>query len=397
MSTGFTSPTPAQPTSPSSPGAKLAFHLQNGHTQHMDGRQSEYPQSGLSPYHAYNDNQSEGSSADQASAAQYPQGQDPRNANFSSSATPTSEYGLPPNSARSGSFPEYIQRQHYPPAGQGAPAGGMAQATSPSQPGPEGHANHQNGNSIRSDSEVPIDPSIAAASPTYPPPHQPYSPYQPQHEMQHYPAAHPGVYGRPEWAGPHYQTPPHMGHYGGQSSGPPTPSMVSPVQRPPTVGAYSHVNLGLHANNPAKGGHPLSTVYSFVPIPGAQQHKRPRRRYEEIERMYKCGWSGCEKAYGTLNHLNAHVTMQSHGPKRTPEGEKLESHVFPRLVLHVYLASHAIFVMQDGGNVFVCLASELARASVARAVLPGTSIARSAVCHLFGSGAWAGLLLTHIL
>lgn len=66
-------------------------------------------------------------------------------------------------------------------------------------------------------------------------------------------------------------------------------------------------------------GHPLSQVYSFVPIPGAQQNKRPRRRYEEIERMYKCGWNGCEKAYGTLNHLNAHVTMQGHGSKRTPE------------------------------------------------------------------------------
>ena len=37
--------------------------------------------------------------------------------------------------------------------------------------------------------------------------------------------------------------------------------------------------------------------------------------------MYKCGHQGCEKAYGTLNHLNAHVTMQSHGAKRTPEGE----------------------------------------------------------------------------
>ena len=60
-----------------------------------------------------------------------------------------------------------------------------------------------------------------------------------------------------------------------------------------------------------------------MPIPGAQQHKRPRRRYEEIERMYKCGWNGCEKAYGTLNHLNAHVTMQSHGSKRTPEGKFL--------------------------------------------------------------------------
>lgn len=39
--------------------------------------------------------------------------------------------------------------------------------------------------------------------------------------------------------------------------------------------------------------------------------------------MYKCGHQGCEKAYGTLNHLNAHVTMQSHGQKRTPEGKSL--------------------------------------------------------------------------
>lgn len=39
--------------------------------------------------------------------------------------------------------------------------------------------------------------------------------------------------------------------------------------------------------------------------------------------MYKCGWNGCEKAYGTLNHLNAHVTMQGHGTKRTPEGMHL--------------------------------------------------------------------------
>ena len=72
----------------------------------------------------------------------------------------------------------------------------------------------------------------------------------------------------------------------------------------------------------------FAQVYSFVPIPGAQQHKRPRRRYEEIERMYKCGWNGCEKAYGTLNHLNAHVTMQSHGQKRTPEGMLLKSLFF---------------------------------------------------------------------
>ncbi|WVO15550.1 hypothetical protein L204_103210 [Cryptococcus depauperatus] len=51
---------------------------------------------------------------------------------------------------------------------------------------------------------------------------------------------------------------------------------------------------------------------------GPVQKKRPRRRYEEIERLYPCGWNGCEKAYGTLNHLNAHVMMQKHGEKRLP-------------------------------------------------------------------------------
>ncbi|KAL7316087.1 hypothetical protein PS15m_005229 [Mucor circinelloides] len=59
-------------------------------------------------------------------------------------------------------------------------------------------------------------------------------------------------------------------------------------------------------------------VYSFVAIPGTNQRKRPRRRYDEIERLYHCNWPGCTKAYGTLNHLNAHVSMQQHGPKRHP-------------------------------------------------------------------------------
>ncbi|KAF2191039.1 transcriptional regulator [Zopfia rhizophila CBS 207.26] len=267
----------------------------------MDGRQTEYPQSGLSsPYPTFPGPPSEGSPADQASAAQYPQGQDPRAPNFPSSATPTSDYNINPSSARSGSFPEYIQRS-YQPGAQGANAGGMAQPQSPSMPLPDGQTNDHQPQHVKSDSDVPIDPSIAAAtSPTYPQ-HGQYSPYTPHHDMQHY-QGHPAtpMYStRPEWAG---QYPPHGMPYGHPAtSGPPAPAMVSPVQRPPT------------------GGHPLSTVYSFVPIPGAQQHKRPRRRYEEIERMYKCGWNGCEKAYGTLNHLNAHVTMQSHGAKRTPE------------------------------------------------------------------------------
>lgn len=59
----------------------------------------------------------------------------------------------------------------------------------------------------------------------------------------------------------------------------------------------------------------------FVSLGGPASKKRPRRRFDEIERLYLCGWNGCEKSYGTLNHLNAHVAMQKHGEKRLPTGE----------------------------------------------------------------------------
>ncbi|KAK5169582.1 uncharacterized protein LTR77_005559 [Saxophila tyrrhenica] len=291
----------------------------------MDGRQQEYPQSGLSsPYAPYNEAQSERSSADQASAVQYQPSSDYKPSTFSSSATPNSDYGLP-QSARSGSFPDYIQRSYadgqpnrYPPSAAGGHAG-MAQTSSPSQSmsdtqQPNGHAS----NNMKSDGDVPIDPSIAQSSPTYPP-HN-YSPYpQQQHDMQQQQyAGQPITYGRPEWAGYHQQ--PMYGHSPATTGGAAPNMPAHTMPRPPPVGSVFGAAPPFPATNYyMQGGHPLSTVYSFVPIPGAQQHKRPRRRYEEIERMYKCGWNGCEKAYGTLNHLNAHVTMQGHGSKRTPE------------------------------------------------------------------------------
>ncbi|RMX93712.1 hypothetical protein D0868_12696 [Hortaea werneckii] len=293
----------------------------------MDARQPEYPQSGLSsPYAPYNGHLSEGSSADQASAVQYTPGQDYKSSTFSSSATPNSEYALPPQSARSssGAFPDYV-RSAYPDSAAGryqAPAhsgNAMAHTSSPSiSMPPDGHqSNGQPNNNRNSDGDVPIDPSIAQSSPTYPPT-QDYSPYPPQHEMPQYPGQ-PMTQNRPEWAG-YYQQPPMGYSHSPATTGGAAPNMVAHVPRsPPAVGSAVPAPYPYAHPNSYQGGHPLSTVYSFVPIPGAQQHKRPRRRYEEIERMYKCGWNGCEKAYGTLNHLNAHVTMQSHGPKRTPE------------------------------------------------------------------------------
>lgn len=309
-------------TNDASLSAILASHLQHDPSpQSMDGRQPDYTQSGLSsPYAPYNGQQSEGSSADPPSAVPYQQAQDYKPSNFSSSATPDSSYGLP-QSARSGSFPEYIQRSYadgqqtrYP---AGAQQSGMAQTSSPSLSVSDGIEPNGHENISKSDHNVPIDPTIAQSSPTYPPPHN-YSPYPPQHDMQQYPGQ-PMSYGRPEWAG-QYQQPMAYGHSPATTAGAAPNMAAHAIPRPPAVGTSVGAAPVMYYPNVMQGGHPLSTVYSFVPIPGAQQHKRPRRRYEEIERMYKCGWNGCEKAYGTLNHLNAHVTMQSHGTKRTPEG-----------------------------------------------------------------------------
>ncbi|KAM7223653.1 hypothetical protein V8F06_001127 [Rhypophila decipiens] len=258
----------------------------------MERGAPEYTQSGLpSPYPStFGDTQSE-ASVDHASAATYTTQQEVRSNNYSTTATPTSEYSTYPSSARSSSFPEHIQRTYHPATNPTGSSGGMAQApTSPSS-SQDGH-NHQSPQEARSDSDVPIDPSIAQPSPTYTVHGGQYTPYAappPADMAQHY-ATHPNYpQPRPDWSG-YSQPPVTPGHH----VFPQTPTSAPQQARP-------------------------NQVYSFVPIPGAQQHKRPRRRYEEIERMYKCGWNGCEKAYGTLNHLNAHVTMQAHGTKRTPE------------------------------------------------------------------------------
>lgn len=322
------------------------------HPQSMDHGPTEPSPSGLpSPFTAYTDVHPEEVSAAAAAAPAYAPTHEVRTTTttttttttVSPAPTPTSDYGLYPSSARSAHFPpEYLARSGYGqspdtptsqqrfalPGPRSGSSGGMAQASSPSLPlaaDGQQHADHPHAQPHKSDPEVPIDPSIAASSPTYPPQaNQQYSPYPPPEMAQAYPG-HPGagaMYARPDWGQYSQQAHPHgVPPYGTHSPSTTVSSASSAATagaRPGPVGyqdpahpRYSHSQ---------QQGHPLSQVYSFVPIPGAQQHKRPRRRYEEIERMYKCGWNGCEKAYGTLNHLNAHVTMQSHGSKRTPEG-----------------------------------------------------------------------------
>lgn len=67
-----------------------------------------------------------------------------------------------------------------------------------------------------------------------------------------------------------------------------------------------------------------STEFNYLSKPmSSSASKRPRRRFDEIERLYTCDYPLCLKAYGTLNHLNSHKTMQKHGPKSTPARKTL--------------------------------------------------------------------------
>src|SRR6267154_4668210 len=92
-------------------------------------------------------------------------------------------------------------------------------------------------------------------------------------------------------------------------------SSLVPIARPVLSEEEQDAQDAVHPDSSA------SKTYSFVSLLGNAVRKRPRRRYDEIERLYHCSWTGCTKSYGTLNHLNAHIVMQRHGIKRTPSGK----------------------------------------------------------------------------
>ncbi|KAI5794340.1 hypothetical protein DFH27DRAFT_612862 [Peziza echinospora] len=302
-----------------------SVHHQPGYTpysapsqynNHMDRGNADY-QSSTAPnppssYQYSTSQQPEPATSEQQSATYQQQPpQEVRSASsYTASATAPADYL---NYSQRPAYPQDSHRgypERYPPSSNG-PSSGMNQSASPLPPLAHGiHRRPQHPESSE-------DPSIAAASnPPYP--QHPQYPYQQTPEMsQAYSqqaGGPPQQQWRPDWPQPGY--PPTQFPYGGHPG-------QQPVSGPPSAGAIAaprtpnvdKTRRKRHSNEAPQ----LSQVYSFIPIPGSQQHKRPRRRYEEIERMYKCGWQGCEKAYGTLNHLNAHVTMQGHGAKRTPE------------------------------------------------------------------------------
>lgn len=170
---------------------------------YMDRPTSEYAQPGSHHPPSITDAPSEPSGHSAAATAHYPPDVRPTytpqpevRPSISASNTPQPEYGLNPPPARSPAYQEYLPRpQSYAPNSQPGGAPAMAQATSPLMPSSDSPRSR----SQNSDAALPLDPSLPANSPTYPPP---YSPYQPQgHEMNyqgHPPPPH-QMYTRPDW------------------------------------------------------------------------------------------------------------------------------------------------------------------------------------------------------
>ena len=119
-------------------------------------------------------------------------------------------------------------RAYYPVSNHSG-SSGSAQPPSPSLPLEDGSPNHRAAQ-LKSDQDVPIDPSIAASSPTYPPQGPQQYSYPPQHDMAHGYPQHPSG---PMYAQPHR---PEWGAYNqhNQHMPPPYASGV-PVSAPPSA------------------------------------------------------------------------------------------------------------------------------------------------------------------
>lgn len=170
------------------------------------GATSDFSNSLPSPFPSnFGDSRSEVSPSDPSSTShQYATQSEARQSQYPTTATPTSDYSNYPASARSGSFPDHLHRAYQP----SASIGGASMASNSSSLNLQDGAAHQDpqqeAQHVKSDSDVPIDPSITAQSPTqyqYPQA-SPYGSTAP--DMTHgygHPSA--AVYGqpRPDWTG----------------------------------------------------------------------------------------------------------------------------------------------------------------------------------------------------
>lgn len=60
-----------------------------------------------------------------------------------------------------------------------------------------------------------------------------------------------------------------------------------------------------------------SPAASASPAATNKPRRRVRRRYNQILRRFCCSYPQCNKSYGSLNHLNAHIVTKKHGQRKS--------------------------------------------------------------------------------
>lgn len=91
-----------------------------------------------------------------------------------------------------------------------------------------------------------------------------------------------------------------------------TPASYKPL---PTQPIESSEPKSRPSTKPDSVSSPVRTN-NFIVIVGKEIQKRHRKRYHEVTRNFRCQHPGCNKAYGALNHLNAHLLALGHGRRR---------------------------------------------------------------------------------
>lgn len=93
---------------------------------------------------------------------------------------------------------------------------------------------------------------------------------------------------------------------------PPPPNMLA-QQAAPVV--YYQMAPGQFPYTMSQPGAPGADPHEYASHE-ARRGRRYRRRYLEIVRLYSCLYPGCDKLYGSLNHLNTHIVTKRHGQRK---------------------------------------------------------------------------------
>ena len=122
-----------------------------------------------------------------------------------------------------------------------------------------------------------------------------------------------------------YSQPPHSASSNTPPSAPHDYSVASRHSRGYSAGSRPATSLG---SRPTGHRAPRTDETDIVFLPASTEsdvepRRRKRRRWDEIDRKYACNFEGCTRAYGSLSHLNDHVSLQNHGPKRRASGERV--------------------------------------------------------------------------